>query len=628
MLPYSYLVLGVDPVSNESNIPLTTKITVNFAKPINMDTLNSNTIRLRKVNGDFIEYTSQYTPLDRKYIMTPSNQLEPGVQYQTIVLGGQNGVLAVDGSYLPATKTYEFVTVAREGVRSLSNLSLKQDYYFINAKWDMPSGLLEGEEVYFNVRLSELSNPDASDIWPLNPIEGKTTSCEFTIPYKADAEKNYYVHVQAVTKEKTTDWITAQIYIEPLSQPITTEPSNSSGSTSDSSSGSESSPPVVIGDPGQLMVIDHSPVLNEISTPSEIVVVFNDEIDPTLFGGVIDTPTDTNEEPAKEEPSTTPIDDQSPIDENNNTGTSPEDDTVVTLADESDSNTETLDETTNQTPDDVTTEEPVTEVGQDETDSEKQAEANPLFYIVEAPYKESLSLIDLRGKYNVKNALKGFVNIDPDSPSLLVFSPEKGANDFVAGKDYTVILSKKLKGIKTMEMGVDFLFGFSARPEHFHGDINYIKEVLTSLNIEPTDSFLQSLMKKYSQYACDIWYESSTYDESLHQDGDAPYYIHQYVNTQVLVDSLLHGGLHSSVGGDETVTLGSLTIEKSGGDGGNSSALDIISELQSQLKEWEDLVHGYHNRGYASPGNVVKGENAATLPSYITRTTMNTDFDA
>ncbi|MFE4029173.1 Ig-like domain-containing protein [Priestia sp. YIM B13551] len=561
MAPYSYLVLGVNPVSNEMNVDLSSKITVTFAKHINTDTLNSNTIRLRKVNGDFIEYTGRYLNIDKVYEVTPKEPLEASTQYQIMVVGGTDGVIAIDGSYLPSTKTYEFVTVQREGVTSIENLVLKQDYLFVSAQWDMPKGLVDGEEIYFNVRLSTSSNPEAYDVWPTNLLEGKTTTPNITIPQRLEAGRNYYVHVQAVTtgvivpKEATiviasrlgestaniynddlkkTEWVTSQIYIEPIEQ-TTSSPVEESPSTNVQ--------PEVVSAMGQLGIVDYFPQNGEFQKPSEIVVVFNDAISPDLFN--------------------------------------------------------------------------------DTTDS------SSLFYVVEAPYKETLSLIDLRGLYSVKNAINGKSSIDSENSNVLVWVPDAGTTAFKEGKSYTVIVSKNITGENTLALGSNYVFGFVGTPEHLHGEIDQIKEVLSSLNVEPSTRFLQSLMRKYSQYACDIWYNTSTYDEALHQNGEAPYYIHQYVNTQVTIDALLHGGIMASGGGDETVTLGELTVIKSGGSSGSTTSIsDVITQLQSEIKTWEDLIHGHHNRGYAVPGNVVKGENVQTLPTFVTRTTMNTSFDA
>lgn len=531
MLPYSYLVLGVDPVSNEANVELSTKITITFAKPINTDTLNTNTVRLRKVNGDFVEYTAQYNFTDKTYVLVPTTQLEPNTQYQTMILGGTEGVLAIDGGYLPSTKTYEFVTVQREGVSNLSNLIVSQEYLFASAKWDMPTGLMDGEEVFFNVRLSTSNNPEAFDLWPTNPVEGKTTATTFVIPYKLEPEKNYYVHVQAVTKAKTTGWVTGQVYIEPILSPTTPTPVEP-----------ETPPDVSVGKQ-QLTVLDQYPLKDEIATPSEVVIMFSDGLPSNLFG--VDQP-----------------------------------------------------------------------------------EQNPLFYVVQAPYKKQLTPIDTRSAYSPKNALKGSISLDSESPNVLVWTPKSGSSAFLEGKDYTVVISKNLAGVNTLPIGFTYSFGFQSRPEHFHGDIEQIRGMMGSLSSKMSTSFLHSLMKKHSQFACDIWEQSSTYDESLHQDGEAPSYVHEYVNTQVCIDAILSGGLSTSATGNESMTLGQLQVSKgTGSSNGASSIKSMLGQLTSQLKKWEDLIHGHHNRGYATPGNVVKGENAATLPTYITRTNMNTSFD-
>lgn len=558
MPAYSYLVLGVNPTSNESNVDLSSKITVTFAKHIDTDTLNSNTVRLRIVNGDFVDYTGRYDNLSKTYTITPRDLLSPNTQYQIIILGGVEGVLSIDNSYLPSTKTYEFVTVEKEGIKALENLVLKQDYYFVSAQWSMPSGLTIGEEIYFNVRLSTSNNPEAFDLWPINPLEGKTTSPNIIIPYRLDPGRSYYVHVQGVTKDMKTEWIGKQIYIEdintrpsvPTPPPPTTPPSTNEESNSEDE---EITPPIVtISD--QLSIEETFPESDQMEKPSEIIIVFSHDIPDTLFG-----------------------------------------------------------------PD--------------------QPEVNPLLYVVQAPYKSKYSLIDLRGKHSVNNALKGTISIDSDNPNILIWTPLDGASAFQENKEYTVFISKDMVGNDSLPMGYTHSFGFIGTPEHLHGDIEHIKETLSFLGMELSTTFLQSLMRKYSQYACDIWYEASTYDESLHENGDAPYYIHQYVNTQVLFDSIINGGAASAAtggansGGDETIKLGELSITKKGASSSENSSSSgasissILSQLQSRIKTWEDLIHGHHNRGYARPGAVTKGESVAVYPEFLTRSELTTNFD-
>ncbi|UOE58090.1 Ig-like domain-containing protein [Cytobacillus oceanisediminis] len=518
MLPYSYLVLGVNPASNEANVDLSAKVTISFAKPINTDTLNSNTIRLKKVNGDFVDYKGQYNHLAKTYQLTPSAPLEPGTEYQITVLGEQDGVAAIDGAYLPGSKTYFFTTVQNAKMSDLNNLELIQDYLFIQSKWDMPSGLMLGEEIHFEVRLSSSNNPDAFDLWPNNQVEGKTTANQFTIPYRVKENENYYVHVKGVTARGTTAWATKQIFIEPLQQNNPIDPA----------------PTPPISNPGaeQLSIVDRYPQSGEMATPSEIIIVFNGEI------------------------------------------------------------------------------------------SSLDAVENPL-YVVQAPPKDQLTIIDVRGTYSPNKALNGAVSWDPENPNVLIWTP--AANVFQAGKEYTVIVNKNLTGLNLQALGYTHVFGFVATPEHFHGDMERIKEMVSAFGAELSDRFVQSLMKKYSQYACDIWYESATYDEELHQNGEAPYFIHEYVNTQVGIDALLNIASSSSLVGSESIKLSDLSVTKEGGSSSNLKS--VIDQLQSQLKQWEDLIHGYRNRGYARPGSTVKGEAGSPYPEPMTRTSMK-DFDA
>lgn len=257
---------------------------------------------------------------------------------------------------------------------------------------------------------------------------------------------------------------------------------------------------------------------------------------------------------------------------------------------------------------------------------EDQPETNPLFYVVEAPYKQQLSLIDMRGAYSPNKAIKGRISLDEENDNVLVFTPVEGPTVFRQGKEYTVVVSKNLKGENTLPTGMTYTFSFVGTPEHLHGDITQIREVLKQFGLNPSTRFLQSLMRKYSQFACDIWFESPAFDEELHKDGDAPYYINEYVNTQVTIDSLLSGGSAVSSSGDESIKLGDLSVTKKAGSSSSNNVSSMIRKLQGALKPWEDLIHGHHNRGYAKPGNAVKGESVSPYPDFVTRTTLK-DFD-
>lgn len=544
MTAYSYLVLGVDPVTNEANVGLKKKIRITFAKHIHADTLNPNTIRLRVVNGAAVEYTGIYHNLEKVYEVTPEEPLQPGTQYQLSIAGGMDGVLSIDNNYLPATRTYEFVTVPQKEVAPLSNLVLGQEYLFVFARWDVPDGFAEDASAHFQVKLSSSSNPEALGLWPNNEFEGKTRSAELSIPYKVNGEEAYYVHVRAVSSDAETDWISQQIYVDtplladddvalPEELPLELE-------DGEDSTGGEIPPPST--GVQQLSIVDQHPKNGELHRPEEIAILFTGAVDPEQFVSVDDEP-------------------------------------------------------------------------------------HRLFYVVEAPQKTSLSVFDLRGAYKSRNGLRGQISVDPEMPNLLVFTPEDGTAAFRSGKDYTVVLSKDIEDVNGLPLGFTYSYGFTGTPENLYGDLPQIKETLSKYNLEFSTRFLQSLMRKHSQYAVDIWSNSRTYDEALLSDGSAPYFIHEYVNTQVSIDSLINGGASSAANGaGESIKLGDLSVTKDAADGEAVSISSVIKLLGSQLKNWEDLLHGVSNRGYARPLAAVKGEAVEPYPETMTRSVL-VDFD-
>src|SRR5699024_601381 len=108
--------LGVNPTAYEGNVSVDSKIRITFAKPMNTDTLTSSTIRLRKINGDYVEYDGHYTHQSQIFTMTPSIKLEYGTEYQIVVSGGKEGVLSVDNGYLPTSSVYEFSTAKGDDI--------------------------------------------------------------------------------------------------------------------------------------------------------------------------------------------------------------------------------------------------------------------------------------------------------------------------------------------------------------------------------------------------------------------------------------------------------------------------------------------------------------------------------
>lgn len=664
MRPYSYLVLGVDPTSNESDVLLNTKIVIRFAKHINVNTLNTNTVRFRKVNGALIDYTATYDSVKMTYTLTPSKELDPTTQYQTELVGGLEGICAIDGSYLPSNKTYEFSTICTSPITEVQNLTLEQEYLFLKAKWDMPLSFPEKEAVQFDVRVSTSSEPMASYLWPNENSVGTTTSCELMIPMKLEPRTIYFVHVRAESAGNVSQWVTEQLYVEPI--------------VDDSIQDGTVSGPVdnVMPDDvsEQIEIVEHSPEMNEFTLNNEIMVVFSDTIDshfePTpeimplnevsSFIQVIDKPSDETDYMDPFAFSFNIMDcvyNSSPLSKENETDG--EDDglldefkepaslKVFCYLDEENiyeseqaigTHSVDLEARWDDLSDGWHTisiyysgheknngEDVVTEIDVIRFNFYKSRfKYAPYLYVVEAPYKERLTTLDLIGAYSYKKAIPADVRVHEDADNVLVWKA-LDEESIESDKAYTVVVSKKIRGCHTFPLGYTYTFGFTGTPEHLHGDIAIIRESISGFQEYFSDRYLLQLMSEHSQFACETWAETDSYDESLHEDGKAPYFIDKYVNIQTAIDALINlsaGNIANS--GSETMTLSDLSISK----GAPNYALiaSLLEELRKRLKPWEDLVHGQHNRGYAKPVVAGRAENVESYEDWHERTDL-VNFD-
>lgn len=664
MRPYSYLVLGVNPTSNECDVLLNTSIVIRFAKHINVKTLNTNTVRFRKVNGALIDYTATYDSVKMTYTLTPSKELDPTTQYQTELVGGLEGICSIDGSYLPSNKTYEFSTISTAPITEIQNLKLEQDYFFLKAKWDMPLSVPENETIQFDVRLSLSSEPTASYLWPSKNSVGVTTACEIMVPLKLEPRKIHFVHVRAESLSGVSDWVTEQIYIEPIEDdsvkdgvspgPVDTIPNDQISE--------------------QIELVEHSPEQDQFTLKNEVLVVFSDTIvshfesvpgvmpltTSPQYIQLINKPSDETDymDPFTITFSVLDIDSDFSVLEDEET--EDEDDGVlddfkepirirVTCSLDEDSLYESEEAVGTHTID-------LTESWEELEDGwhtilisyhgvEQQEDKEvihiieetrfdfyksrfkyaPYLYVVQAPYKKRLTTLDTIGAYSYKNAIPADVRVHDDADNVLVWKALK-EDSIESDKPYTVVVSKKIKGRNTLPLGYTYTFGFTGTPEHLHGDIDIIRESLSGFQEAFSDKYLLQLMSEHSQLACEIWAETDTYDESLHVDGAAPYFIHKYVNIQVAIDALVNltaGNISNS--GSETMTLSDLSITK--GAPTYSLISSLLEELRTRLKPWEDMVHGYSNRGYAKPVVAERAENVESYEDWHERTDL-VDFDS
>lgn len=244
-----------------------------------------------------------------------------------------------------------------------------------------------------------------------------------------------------------------------------------------------------------------------------------------------------------------------------------------------------------------------------------------VLYVVQAPYKASLSILDLLTTYSPAKAVPGTVSLVDGTTEVLQWKAE---SPLPVEKEYVVIVSKDIKGIDTDKLGVPLVHAFRTPWERLYGDINSIKEKLGDLAASFRDSTLYEAMHVNTLFAYDTVSNTNSFERTQFQDGQAPYYIHQYVNLQTAYDVLLNGMANSNGASKENITLGQLQVIK---EIDVASAVILLKTLKTAIKPWLDMVHGMNNRGYAKPGVVVKGETISPYPDFLTRSELKTNFD-
>lgn len=235
-------------------------------------------------------------------------------------------------------------------------------------------------------------------------------------------------------------------------------------------------------------------------------------------------------------------------------------------------------------------------------------------YVVQAPYKGRLSSIDKLTTYNPKNAVAGTLGLFEGETRILEWKPTE---KLPIEKEYTVIVSKALKGKTQDAMGIDYLFGFRTPWERMYGNIKAIMELLEQFGSGISKETLYDMLHTNSLRAYEIVSTVAGFEPKDYADGKAPYYVHKWVEMQTAYDILLRFMTTSQSSGSESgIKLGQLEVDKKTD---MSSAVSLLSKLKDQLKPWDDLIHGQHNRGYAKPAQVVKGETGATYPPFFVR---------
>lgn len=200
---------------------------------------------------------------------------------------------------------------------------------------------------------------------------------------------------------------------------------------------------------------------------------------------------------------------------------------------------------------------------------------------------------------------------DPDSPEIVVLSFDDA---LVSGQMYDVVIPKEIEGLDGKKLGVTTTWSFRTAYDHFYGEISGVRAEIGELGDKIPDHDIASLMGKYSRQFFELHKTYRSYDDVLYKDG-YPYYIGKLVELETALVILTTTVLNYSVNSDRTISLADLDIgERSRQVFGTNELLNLI---RAKKKPFEDLMHGYAERGYASMDFAVRGETGNPYPDFI-----------
>lgn len=102
------LIQKVEPQSGQTDVPVSTHVTVRFLRDIMASTVTGSTIRLFDDTGAPVPATVQYAP--RTATLTPLDPLKPGTRYRALVMSGPNGIVDILGNTLGVDFVWNFTT--------------------------------------------------------------------------------------------------------------------------------------------------------------------------------------------------------------------------------------------------------------------------------------------------------------------------------------------------------------------------------------------------------------------------------------------------------------------------------------------------------------------------------------
>lgn len=229
-------------------------------------------------------------------------------------------------------------------------------------------------------------------------------------------------------------------------------------------------------------------------------------------------------------------------------------------------------------------------------------------YVIPKARQGELTMIDFLTEFAPNKAIESEIEVVGNI--ILINAPIE------EDSEYTVVVRENVKNVDGETLGEPYAWSFMSKFSILYGDSESIRGDVGMAFTRLSDRTLYKYMRDISRYAYEVVSRRADFNQADYENGAAPYYVHQFVRFQVAYDLALNSHMQQSAGSGSSVRLGDLTVDK------RSEGVDVTGLLQAlkdKIRPWRDLLHGHHNRGYAKPTAVVKGENGAAYPDFLTR---------
>ena len=262
----NFLVVGIVPSNNESNINVNTKIDIKFSKYMKADTVNPSNIILRKINGEEVDYELIYTSATMSAKIIPETSLEYGTQYEIFIAGGAEALLGITNDYLPESKIYRFTTTYNTSLSAPQDLATTVDNGYVSLTWDRPAQYDVAMVPSYEVMISESNDVLNAPVWPASGDLNKTGQLALNVPKRFE-DGQYYAYVRAYDNISTGEWASTSFYIE--STVVVPTPGGNSGGD---------------GDIFSFNIAETYPAKNAVDiTPEKVILIFDSSVDVTTL---------------------------------------------------------------------------------------------------------------------------------------------------------------------------------------------------------------------------------------------------------------------------------------------------------------------------------------------------------